>query len=104
MAKIKEVDDRFVRKYLLNSLGKRLGLDDEILNIPKTAAQYGSGASKSVQRIAAKYGFDKDQVREFGFKTATEILTNNIFNSLDFPLEVKNQLPDELAEEIKNKA
>lgn len=87
--KLKEVENQYFRKYMLYSLGRYLGLDEEILKIPKTAAQYGSGASKSLIRIAAKSGFDKDQARELGCKTTTEILTNRIFNSLDVPDELK---------------
>jgi asparagine synthase (glutamine-hydrolysing) len=101
--KLKEVDTGFVRKYLLYALGKQIGLDKEILDIPKTAAQYGSGASKSLKRIAAKFGYNKDLAMELGFKTNTEILTNVIFNSLDFPNELKSQVLEELVEKIKNK-
>ena len=49
--KLKKVNGHYSRKYVLYTLGGHLGLDEEILNIPKTAAQYGSGASKGLRRI-----------------------------------------------------
>jgi asparagine synthase (glutamine-hydrolysing) len=39
------------RKIILRSVARRIGLPDEIVNLKKTAAQYGSGMQKIVRKI-----------------------------------------------------
>jgi len=40
------------RKIILRSIAKRLGLPDEVVNLRKTAAQYGSGLQKVVRKTS----------------------------------------------------
>ncbi len=44
------------RKIILRHLAKRLGLPDDIAEKPKKAAQYSSGAGKTIERLAKKRG------------------------------------------------
>jgi asparagine synthase (glutamine-hydrolysing) len=49
-------DDR-LRKHVLRKLAERLQLPREIVDMPKKAAQYGSGMDRALRRIAKDEGF-----------------------------------------------
>ena len=83
--KLKLVGDALERKFILRSVGKRLGLDNSILCQPKLAVQYGSGASKSFKRIGSRLGFDPEQIRSHGFHSSNELMMNIICHRLGFP-------------------
>jgi asparagine synthase (glutamine-hydrolysing) len=71
--KIREVDDsftefscvdvvegrRFVRKYVLKLLAREVGVPEAVINRGKKAAQYGSGVSRVLGRIAKGNGFKR---------------------------------------------
>ena len=82
--KVKQLEkgSGFIRKYILRKVGEHLGMDKEIFEQPKTAVQYGSGASKCYRRLARvlmnDLDFDIDQIRTMGFQSNNEVLMNYI--------------------------
>ncbi len=54
--KINGVEDE-LRKIILRSVGKRIGLPPEITTRQKKAVQYGSGVDKAMKTIARKLGY-----------------------------------------------
>ena len=49
------------RKIVLREVAARLGLPIEIVTVPKTAAQYGSGVSTLLAELAAKEGLHQNE-------------------------------------------
>ncbi|MFH1835623.1 MAG: asparagine synthase-related protein [Methanobacteriota archaeon] len=62
------VDDvgelKVIRKFILREAAKSVGVPDLILNRPKKAAQYGSGTSKVIEKLARKRGYKKKALDE----------------------------------------
>ncbi|MFH0863379.1 MAG: asparagine synthase-related protein [Candidatus Altiarchaeota archaeon] len=48
---------RFIRKYALKMLARRMGVPDYVADRVKKAAQYGSGTNKALDRIARRGGY-----------------------------------------------
>lgn len=71
-------DDR-LRKHVLRRLAERLGLPVRIVEMPKKAAQYGSGVDQALRRIA------KDE----GFRSAAEYL-RSVFHEVFGPNPVRD--------------
>lgn len=89
--KLKKVGNQYVRKYILRTLGKGLKLDNDILDQPKVAVQYGSGTTQCFRRLAGRLGMDANAVRSYGFRSANEVLMNLVAYRLGFPEgEVRN--------------
>ncbi|MFH1788361.1 MAG: asparagine synthase C-terminal domain-containing protein [Candidatus Altiarchaeota archaeon] len=49
-----------IRKFILREAAAKAGVPDSILNRLKKAAQYGSGAMKTIEKLARKKGAKKD--------------------------------------------
>ena len=95
--KLKENVGEYEKKYILKTVGKKLNLPNDILNQPKIAVQYGSGASKSFRRISTRLGLNIDLIKEYGFNSGNELMMNLMCYKLGFPEnEIKN------VEKVKN--
>jgi asparagine synthase (glutamine-hydrolysing) len=99
--KLKKPEEGFIRKFILKSVGKKLGLTDEIVNIPKTAMQYGSGSAKALKRIAEDLGFNSNIAKLHGYSSGTEILTKCIYQNLNFPITDEPPVPDEWLNKVR---
>jgi len=55
---------KVIRKFILREAAKSVGVPDPILNRPKKAAQYGSGTSKVIEKLARKRGCKKQALDE----------------------------------------
>jgi asparagine synthase (glutamine-hydrolysing) len=53
---VKALIDQGVRKRVLRAVAARLGLPDDVIHVPKTAAQYGSGAARVLEELARASG------------------------------------------------
>ena len=70
--KVKEVEDKefscidiidgkkFIRKYVLRKIAKKIGIPEVVINRPKKALQYGSHSMKILERITREEGFKSD--------------------------------------------
>ncbi|MFX1564283.1 MAG: asparagine synthase C-terminal domain-containing protein, partial [Promethearchaeota archaeon] len=54
-SKILVSEDNVIRKRILRQLAKTLHLSNEIIHAPKRAAQYGSGASRLLTKLAKQF-------------------------------------------------
>jgi len=100
--KLKQLGNNFVRKYILKTLGKRRGLDRKLLNLPKVAVQYGSGASKGLKRIGMKLGIDNERAKALGFSNTIDALTNIVFSELGYSKTSITTIPDSLLAKIRS--
>jgi asparagine synthase (glutamine-hydrolysing) len=83
--RLKRIGNGYIRKQILRDVGSELGIDEGLLNQKKTAVQYGSGTTKCFRRLSSDMGFDRDQVRLYGFSTANQLMLNVICINLGFP-------------------
>jgi asparagine synthase (glutamine-hydrolysing) len=58
--KLHQSRDVIVRKRVLRLLAKNLDLPSQIVNAPKRAMQYGSGAHRTLTKLATEYWNDQD--------------------------------------------
>jgi asparagine synthase (glutamine-hydrolysing) len=100
--KLKQTGNNFVRKYILKTLGKRRGLDKKLLNLPKVAVQYGSGASKGLKRIGMRLGIDNEHARALGFSNTIDALTNIVFSDLGYSKNSTPTIPENLLSKVSS--
>ena len=65
--KIRRKKSNYVRKYILRSVAKNLGIPKDVVNRTKIATQYGSGSWKALQKLARKNGFSKQIAQKQGY-------------------------------------
>jgi asparagine synthase (glutamine-hydrolysing) len=63
--KIKQVDDKKIRKYILRQAAIELGLPENIANREKKAAQYGSGVMNLIKKMAKEKGSDVCEIMKY---------------------------------------
>jgi asparagine synthase (glutamine-hydrolysing) len=110
ISKLKTKLVNYERKHILKAMAAELGLPREIIELPKVAMQYGSGASKSLRRLVNLVGVDNEAGRKFGFKSNIDLLTYSVFQCLAYPninLSESRKfnpdtLPSSILEKVKN--
>ncbi len=101
--KIFKSNGKFIRKYILRQVGKKIGLPERIFSKPKIALQYGSGAHKTLEKIARKNGFNKSLAKKYGYRNYIKMYLDVVGYLLNFPEIPHNvqKVIEELDEENK---
>ncbi len=89
--KIKRNNSKFIRKYILRSVAKRLNIPKEVVNRQKTAIQYGSGSWKALKILAQKEGFSRQLAKKHGYKNNLQMFVENEFNESISKLLVRSK-------------
>ncbi|NVM03955.1 MAG: hypothetical protein HWN67_16605 [Candidatus Helarchaeota archaeon] len=74
-----------IRKFILRQVGKKIGLSDKIIQIPKRAIQFSSGSYEILKKLAKKYGFTKNFALNNGFFSPTQLFIDSLSYFIGFP-------------------
>jgi asparagine synthase (glutamine-hydrolysing) len=76
--KIRREDSGYIRKFILRSIAKNLGVPTDIADRVKIAIQYGSDSWKALQKLAKKNGFTVQMAHKKGYEDHVQMYVDSL--------------------------
>ena len=86
--------EAIVKKNFLRLYAKMLGMDEQIIQMKKTAIQFGSGSYRLLRKLAIEQGFTKKFALKYGYNDNTQLYLDylaQISNIKDFNLNIERE-------------